>query len=167
MTQPEIPGTDLGKVIMLYGSDGSNWIALLIDALGRLQVDAEIDNFPADPATQTTLAALLTELQLKADLTETQPVSATVEAKSDDTFTHDAVTMGLAAAVIKAANASRLGIAVFNLGSATIYLGYDNSVAVADGFPLLSGTGLYFDGYVGALWGISGTASQDVRYLEV
>lgn len=30
----------------------------------------------ADPATQTTLAALLTELQAKADLSETQPVSA-------------------------------------------------------------------------------------------
>lgn len=30
----------------------------------------------ANPATQATLAALLTELQLKADLTETQPVSA-------------------------------------------------------------------------------------------
>jgi len=31
---------------------------------------------PADAATETTSAALLTELQLKADLTETQPVSA-------------------------------------------------------------------------------------------
>jgi len=36
---------------------------------------ASIDS--KDFATQTTLAALLTELQLKADLTETQPVSAT------------------------------------------------------------------------------------------
>lgn len=49
-----------------------------------------------DYATQTTLAALLTELQLKADLTETQPVSAAslplpsgaaTEAKQDDIIT--------------------------------------------------------------------------------
>ena len=82
-------------------------------------------------------------------------------------FNYAAVTMGTAAAVIKAANADRFGIAVFNLGSVTIYLGYSNAVTTAAGFPLLSNTGLYFDGYTGALWGISGTASQDVRYLEV
>ena len=82
-------------------------------------------------------------------------------------LTHAAVTMGLAAAVIKTADTDRFGIAVFNLGAETIYLGKDNTVTTANGFPLLSNTGIYFDGYTGALWGISGTAGQDVRYLEV
>lgn len=90
-----------------------------------------------------------------------------VSATPRDYLDYAAVTMGVAAAVIKAANADRFGIAVFNLGSATVYLGYDNTVAVAAGFPLLSNQGLYFDGYTGALWGISGTAGQNVRYLEV
>lgn len=63
MAQPEISGTGVGRPVMPYGSDGSNWLALLVDALGRLQVDAEVDNFPADPATQTTLASCLTALQ--------------------------------------------------------------------------------------------------------
>lgn len=84
-----------------------------------------------------------------------------------DYLTWGNVTIGTSAAVIKAANVDRFGIAVFNLGSATVYLGKDNTVTVAAGFPLLSNQGLYFDGYTGALWGISGTASQDVRYLEV
>ncbi len=94
-------------------------------------------------------------------------VDALVLATPSTTFTYAAVTMGVAAAVIKVANSSRLGIAVFNLGTAIVYLGYDNTVTVAAGFPLLSNQGLYFDGYTGALWGISGTAAQDVRYLEV
>lgn len=76
MAQPEIPGTAIGRPVMPYGSDGSKWIALLVDVLGRLQVDATIDNLPSDLATQTTLAALLVELGLKADLTEIQPVEA-------------------------------------------------------------------------------------------
>lgn len=76
MAQPEIPGTDVGKVGMPYGSDGSKWIAFLVDALGKLQVEIDASVLPTDAATETTLAALLTELALKADLTETQPVSA-------------------------------------------------------------------------------------------
>lgn len=40
-------------------------------------INTDMDTLVAvDYATQTTLAALLTELQLKADLSETQPVSA-------------------------------------------------------------------------------------------
>jgi len=58
MAQPSIPGTDVGKVGIPFGSDGSSWIALLVDALGRLQVDAVIDNVPSDLATQTTLAGI-------------------------------------------------------------------------------------------------------------
>jgi len=46
-------------------------VALQLNASGELIVTA-----PTDGATETTLTALLTELQLKADLSETQPVSA-------------------------------------------------------------------------------------------
>jgi hypothetical protein len=54
----------------LAGTDG-DYIPFIVDANGRLHVA-----LPPDAATQTTLAALLTELQAKADLAETQPVSA-------------------------------------------------------------------------------------------
>jgi len=47
---------------------------LTLNAGGQLLTEATF--IAEDFATQTTLAALLTELQLKADLTETQPVSA-------------------------------------------------------------------------------------------
>lgn len=106
MAQPEIPGTDVGKVVMPYGSDGSDWIALLVSGLGALQV--ELASLPTGAVTiadgadvtlgaladavvaagaagsvssklrrlTTDIDALLTELKLKADLTETQPISA-------------------------------------------------------------------------------------------
>lgn len=105
MALPIIEGTGHGRSVCLFGHDLTRWRALLVDALGHLQVDiissalasgaateatlatlateaklelvrlllASIDG--KDFATQTTLAALLTELQAKADLTETQPIS--------------------------------------------------------------------------------------------
>lgn len=45
------------------------------DPATQTTLAAVLAKLSSDPATQTTLAALLTELQLKADLTETQPVS--------------------------------------------------------------------------------------------
>jgi hypothetical protein len=48
-------------------------LATIDSVLDAIKLDTA--NISSDPATQTTLAALLTELQLKADLSETQPVS--------------------------------------------------------------------------------------------
>lgn len=55
-----------------------NTSALALESGGNLDaILTELTSIDAkDFATQTTLAALLTELQLKADLTETQPISA-------------------------------------------------------------------------------------------
>lgn len=84
-----------------------------------------------------------------------------------DYLDYNSVTIGTSAAVIKSANRSRLGIAVCNLGAATIYLGKNTDVTTAIGFPLLSNQSIYFDGYVGAVWGVSGSAGNTVHWLEV
>jgi hypothetical protein len=93
-----IQTTDMGATFdsMRIGDGSGNYIGVTVndeakvsdaDALAELQALSSVDF-----ATQTTLAALLTELQLKADLTETQPVSlasiplatgAATEAKQD------------------------------------------------------------------------------------
>uniref|UniRef100_A0A6M3XVP8 Uncharacterized protein n=1 Tax=viral metagenome TaxID=1070528 RepID=A0A6M3XVP8_9ZZZZ len=39
MTQPKIDGTKHGQPRTIFGSDGTDWYALLVDALGHLQVD--------------------------------------------------------------------------------------------------------------------------------
>ena len=94
-----------GKLLTLLGYDGADFRNIHVDAAGDLQVDALSSALPAGAATEATLAtlateaklelvrlllvdidavdtrieavlaALLVELMLKADLTETQPVS--------------------------------------------------------------------------------------------
>lgn len=65
-----------GGHVWVYGVDSAGEpVKVFVDPDGHLQVDVLTTALPAGAATQTTLAALLTELQLKADLTETQPVS--------------------------------------------------------------------------------------------
>lgn len=64
--------TQIGDGTNLLGITASNE-AKVLDATTHTKLDTLNAK---DFATQTTLAALLTELQLKADLTETQPVSA-------------------------------------------------------------------------------------------
>jgi len=63
MVQPLIRGKKEGKPRMIFGSDGTDWIAALIDALGHLQVDVVGSGLPSGAATQVTLAACLTALQ--------------------------------------------------------------------------------------------------------
>mgnify|MGYP001577189960 CR=1 FL=1 len=98
-------------------------------------------------ATQTTLASLLTELQAKADLGETQPVSlavapstpvtgtfwqatqpvsiaATVTTKDVRAGTSAVTTVAdnAASVTLLAANANRLGAVIFNDSSAALFL---------------------------------------------
>ncbi len=64
MAQPELTGQGKGRAVQLFGSDGAKWIAALIDGLGHFQVDVVASGLPADAATQTTLALVLTALQI-------------------------------------------------------------------------------------------------------
>lgn len=71
-----------GKVKnLIYDVDTMAWIAQEASS-GGVASSVTVTNLPANPATSTlqttgnsTLASLLTELQAKADLSETQPVS--------------------------------------------------------------------------------------------
>lgn len=68
MGHPKIEGVGHGKPVMPFGSDGEDWYALLVSALGRLQVDvlsAVLGTGGATAANQTTM---ITALQLIDDL---------------------------------------------------------------------------------------------------
>ena len=62
-----------GGLVWIHGSDGSATpVKVLVTAAGKLRIEVDASALPTDSATQTTLAALLTELQQKletADLT--------------------------------------------------------------------------------------------------
>lgn len=83
--------------------------------------------------------------------------------------TYNTVSVGTAASVVVAANTWRRGITVYNGGSVTIYLGPDASITTANAIPVIAGGSYDFNGfevYKGTLYGISGSAAQDVRYFE-
>lgn len=61
MTVENFPG---GKPVVILGTDGTDLYGVLVDAAGRLQVDlVNLDDI-GDIATQTTLAEILTALQI-------------------------------------------------------------------------------------------------------
>ncbi len=64
MAQPEFDGEGKGRAVMIFGSDGSKWIAALIDALGHLQIDVVASGLPGGAAEEATLAAILAQLDV-------------------------------------------------------------------------------------------------------
>lgn len=80
---------------------------------------------------------------------------------------YNTVTIGTSASLVVDQREVRTGVVVYNNGSATIYLGTDSSVTTSNGLPVAIGASGSLDGYMGPVYAISGTASQDVRYLEI
>jgi len=97
----------------------------------RLLVEPSL---PPDAATQTTLAALLTELELKADLSETQPVSSTVPISSPTTTS---VNSSVASVTILAANSNRRGISVANDSTSVLRLSFTNPATSVNAFIVM------------------------------
>lgn len=58
MTQPSIPGTDIGIPQMGFGSDGSNHYEISVDSDGHIHIDIVSSALPAGAATEATLLAL-------------------------------------------------------------------------------------------------------------
>jgi hypothetical protein len=75
----------------------------------------------------TSLANLLTELQLKADLTETQPVRL-----SAGTATVTTVADTATSTTLLASNANRLGAAIQNDSSAVLYVKFGTTASATD-----------------------------------
>ncbi|MBX2986490.1 MAG: hypothetical protein KF802_01205 [Bdellovibrionaceae bacterium] len=75
-----------------------------------------------------------------------------------------AVTVGIAASQIVPQDLLRKGVLIQNLGAEDIFLG-DVSVTIASGIRLSSGESFQFKNQA-ALYGISGTAGQNVRLMK-
>lgn len=64
----------------------------------------------------------------------------------------------------------RRSIILRNNGTAIVYIGFDNAVASSTGFPLLPQDSIELSGLFTtrkpAIYGISASGSQDIRYLS-
>ena len=79
--------------------------------------------------------------------------------------TYAAVSVGVTATVIKAANTDRSSILIQNLGSVDVYIGSDASVTSSNGIKIAAGASATLATQT-AIYGIAGSAAQDVRYFE-
>jgi hypothetical protein len=77
------------------------------------------------------------------------------------------VLVGIVATQIVDENTERRAIDIFNNGATIIYLGFDDTVALLTGMPLLPYTGVVYNGYQGEVWGISTVINTDIRVLEM
>lgn len=94
------------------------------------------------------------------------PTSQIVTQAMGSTLAASAATVGVAASQVAGASGTRQKLTVKNnSASATIYLGANNAVTSASGFPLGPGEGFTFEGSQGAVWAIASAAATDVRIL--
>ena len=128
-----------------------------------------------DFATQTTLAALLVELALKADLSETQPVSIAAAIPSTinaGTITSAQIAVGLTAVRATVAgtapNAARkkLMIKPSKNNTGAIYLGA-STATTANSMEIIGPDRLEFEFDASDFYLISDTAAQVVEIIEV
>lgn len=95
----------------------------------------------------------------------TPPAKQLVTSAIATTFAHGAVTVGTAAVLIRAANSNRQSLIVQNLGTVDIFVG-GVGVTTGNGLRVQAGQASTLDKSTAAVYGISGTAGQDVRYFE-
>jgi len=82
---------------------------------------------------------------------------------------YNTVTVTSAATLVKAANSWRAGITLYNVGTATVYVGTDSSVTSSTGMPVAQGGAYDFngwEGYRGDIYAITASSTADLRYLE-
>lgn len=140
--------------------------ALKVDGTATTQpISAASLPLPTGAATQTTLAALLTELQLKADLTETQPV----QAARSTTATLANVISSVTSVTLQASNVNRKGLAIFNDSAAVLYVKF-GATASTTSYTVQIGAGGYYElpqpCYTGVVDGIWASANGNARITE-
>jgi len=108
---------------------------------------------------------IITELQLKADLTETQPVDITaIPTIYNGTKT---VPTGTAEAIATSQAIKSVTIKALSTNTVAIYVGA-TGCTVAAGFELLSGESISLDvDNLATVFVISGSASQVIRYIAI
>lgn len=83
--------------------------------------------------------------------------------------TYGTSSVGTTAVKVIAANAWRRGFNIYNNGTVLCYFGTDSSVTTSTGIPLLPTSNFSDAGpinYKGDVYVISGSATQDIRYIE-
>lgn len=76
-------------------------------------------------------------------------------------------SIALVAGLIIDENSDREKILVQNMGSETLYIGFDNTVTILTGFPLPPNSVWEDNTYLGSVYGICATTGVDVAIIEM
>lgn len=82
------------------------------------------------------------------------------------TASYGQVTVGTTATLIRPTNLSRLDILVLNDSTTKVYIGSDDAVTIHNGIPIREGSGIATDSYKGPIYGIVGSGTATVAYME-
>ncbi len=156
---------------------GGGYVAVKVTPSGALTVESIITSsaLPSGASTSslqtsgnTILSNILTELQLKGDLTETQPVSVQKVSLTANSPTN--VTCNSATTALVSSNTSRKGLVITNTGSEDVFIGIGASAEVNKGIYLVAGGGTWaMDEYTfttQAINGITTTSTSNVSIQE-
>lgn len=91
--------------------------------------------------------------------------SGGVNIKANTTVDYGAVTVGTVASLVLAANTARASALIANNSGAIIYVGSDNLVTTANGFPLGAGQTMTIT-HDNAIYAISTSSGLNVRFIE-
>ena len=83
--------------------------------------------------------------------------------------TYGTSSVGTGASLVIAANTWRRGFNIYNGGSVACYIGFSTAVTTSTGTTVLPTASFSSDGlnnYKGDVYMISGSATQDIRYME-
>jgi hypothetical protein len=77
------------------------------------------------------------------------------------------VEVGTSVVLIINENPQREVLTILNNGTETVYIGVSSTVSTTNGFALLRGAGITLEGYVGPIYGISPTGTNNVCIWEM
>lgn len=83
------------------------------------------------------------------------------------TATNTQVTVTTAPTLIITANTARSQLAIENIGSVDLYIGFTTAISTANGFRLAPGQGMSFDIFTGAVFGVSASGTVQVCIVEI
>lgn len=118
------------------------------------------------PAQADTYAYLAYSPEVSVFQMDAPPARQLVTSSGGTMMVQGAVTVGVVAAQIRPANALRFSSMIKNNSAGIIYLGADNAVTTANGFPLGAGDAITIDDTTAEIWGIGSGAGLDCRYLD-
>lgn len=146
---------------MIYGQDGAAWRGvnariLSNDALGSVYALSVIAHqYAYNGATWD---------RLRGDIANGLDVDVTRMIGSGSITTAN-ISVGVTAVLLSSARPTRRRIIVKNLGTVLVYIGPTSGVTTTNGYALAAGESKEFE-TTATVYGISGTAAQDVRLLE-